>query len=118
MTAKAAADATAVVARNAAQALLDKGADVMGSDAPNVDDWLAGAKDTLDQIANDPDYGAKLAEELNKKIEETDWEQKGKDAADDLNEKLEELNKNIEETDWEQKGKDAADWLNKFLGAD
>jgi vacuolar-type H+-ATPase subunit E/Vma4 len=118
MTAKAAADATAKAARSAAQALLDKGADVIGKNAPDVDTWLAGAKDTLDKIANDPDYGTKLADELNKKIENTDWEQKGTDAANNINEKLEKLNETLEETDWEQKGRDAADFLNKFLGAD
>lgn len=118
MAAKAAADATANAARSAAQALLDKGANVVGKNAPDVDEWLAGAKDVLDKIANDPDYGTKLADDLNKKIEETDWEQKGTDAANNLNDKLEKLNQTLEETDWEQKGRDAANFLNQFLGAD
>ncbi len=116
MAAKEAANATAKAARSAAQKVLDSGAMVVGKNAPKVDAWLNRAKDTLDQIANDPDYGSKKAAELNEKIANTDWEQKGKDTADKINEKVSEWGKKAEETDWEQKGKDWADKVNNWLG--
>ena len=116
MAAKEAANATAKAARSAAQKALDSGAKVVGKNAPKVDDWLDKAADTLDQIANDPEYGSKKAQELNEKIANTDWEKKGQDAANDLNDKITDLNKKLEDTDWEQKGKDIGDKLNKWLG--
>ena len=114
--AKAVADATAKAARSAAQSVLDSGAKIVGKNAPKVDEWLDKAADTLDQIANDPDYGSKKAQELNDKIANTDWEKKGQDAADSINSKVAEWNEKIESTDWEQKGKDLGDKLNKWLG--
>ena len=114
--AKAAANATAKAARSAAQKTMEAGAKVVGKNAPKVDDWLDKAADTLDQIANDPEYGSKKAQELNDKIANTDWNQKGKDAANNINDKVSDLNKKIEDTDWEQKGKDLGNKLNKWLG--
>ncbi len=115
--AKAAADAAAKAARKAAQGALDAGANVLGKNAPKLDSWLADSQDIIDAINEDSEgYAKKKTTEWKEYLEGIDWDKKHEEAGEMGRKAAEDLNKKIEETDWEQKGKDVADKINKLFG--
>ncbi len=113
-TAKQAANKLAELGVLAADKVLSGDKNPSGS--KSLDEWLDKAKDTYQDIKDNPrQWGKDLADKANDKIQNSDPEAAGKAIADKINEKVGELNEKAENTDWEQKGRDAANKVKDFL---
>ncbi|WP_049945261.1 anthrax toxin lethal factor-related metalloendopeptidase [Butyrivibrio sp. AC2005] len=84
-----------------------------------LDGWLDKASNTYQEIKDNPrEWGRELAEKANDKIHNSDPEALGSAAAEKINKKFKELDEFAESTDWEQKGRDAAEKVKNFLEGD
>ncbi len=116
--AKALADTTAKAAQNAAQAILDTGANILGTNAPKLDYWLFEFQDLIDAINEDPEaYAQKKSNEWKSELESIDWDNVKSDVRKNTSEKVDKINEKLADKEyWSNKGKEAAEKINKFFG--